>query len=264
MLPLLYYIFDYATTVYTDLLYSGEVIILEFLPFSLCLTYLVFCILYFRENEEKKAIERYTQLIALQSKQYKKEIENIRCSEYEMTRLRHDMRHFLVVIKTYIQHQNQQKAIQSIDELLNVMEKTRVKKYCKNDLVNTIVSYYANRMEQAQIQFETSIQMPQDLSFSDMDFASILGNGLENALHEVSEVTDKRFIKLSLYNYEGKIFLEIVNPYIGELQWKDGLPITQENDHGLGTQSIQCVTKMLNGHCQFLSEKNLFILQVII
>ncbi len=36
ILPLVYYIFDYATNVYTTLFHSGSVVTVEFLAFALC------------------------------------------------------------------------------------------------------------------------------------------------------------------------------------------------------------------------------------
>ena len=51
-MPFVYYIFDYVTSIYTSLLYSGLEIVGEFLGFVLCLTYLMFLFLYFKEYNE--------------------------------------------------------------------------------------------------------------------------------------------------------------------------------------------------------------------
>lgn len=42
ILPLVYYVFDYATNVYTTLFHSGSVVTVEFLAFALCAFYLCF------------------------------------------------------------------------------------------------------------------------------------------------------------------------------------------------------------------------------
>lgn len=95
IIPAVYYLFDYIATVYTDLLYSGSVAVLEFLPFVLCIAYLVFSVIYFKEYEEKCEIERYNHLMEMKRIQSEKEIQAIRRSEYAISLLRHDMRHFL-------------------------------------------------------------------------------------------------------------------------------------------------------------------------
>lgn len=54
ILPLVYYVFDYVTNVYTTLFHSGSVVTVEFLAFALCAFYLMFLAVYLREYEEKE------------------------------------------------------------------------------------------------------------------------------------------------------------------------------------------------------------------
>lgn len=58
ILPLVYYIFDYATNVYTTLFHSGSVVTVEFLAFALCAFYIMFLAVYLREYEAKEVAER--------------------------------------------------------------------------------------------------------------------------------------------------------------------------------------------------------------
>ena len=58
ILPLVYYIFDYATNVYTTLFHSVSVVTVEFLAFALCAFYLMFLAVYLREYEAKEIAER--------------------------------------------------------------------------------------------------------------------------------------------------------------------------------------------------------------
>lgn len=70
ILPVSYYLFDYTATVYTDLLYSGSLVILEFMPFVLCLAYLIFSLVYFKEYEEKIEAEHHTHLMHMKRDQF--------------------------------------------------------------------------------------------------------------------------------------------------------------------------------------------------
>ena len=56
-MPFVYYVFDYVTGVYTALLYSGIESVVEFLGFMICIFYILFIFLYFREYEEKTEAE---------------------------------------------------------------------------------------------------------------------------------------------------------------------------------------------------------------
>lgn len=53
IIPIFYYIFDYVSTVYTQLLYIGNKITVEFTPFLLCICYFIFVL--FILNSMKKS-----------------------------------------------------------------------------------------------------------------------------------------------------------------------------------------------------------------
>ena len=69
-----YYIFDYVSTVYTQLLYVGNRITVEFTPFLLCICYFVFCTVYFKQYEEKQHIETNNKLMYMKQTQVEKEM----------------------------------------------------------------------------------------------------------------------------------------------------------------------------------------------
>ena len=265
ILPAAYYLFDYTTTVYTNLLYSGSEAVFEFLPFVLCVAYLVFSVVYFKEYEEKCEAEQHIQLMEMKRVQFEKEVEAIKRSEYAVSLLRHDMRHFLNNIYSNIEQGDMNKAKSYIHEIISSTDKTAMQKYCENEIVNMILSSYKNEISEKRIRFHHSIQIPAKLPVSDVDFTSILSNGLENAIHAVSELDpDKRIITLELWMNEKKLLLSIKNPYAHSVDMLDGIPQAKETGHGLGTQSIQYVAKKLKGNCQFVAKDGQFALRVVL
>lgn len=60
VIPAVYYIFDYATVVYTDILTSGSPVVVEFMPLVCCAGYLVF-LLYCSAVEQKRGQLTQTQ-----------------------------------------------------------------------------------------------------------------------------------------------------------------------------------------------------------
>ena len=265
ILPVSYYLFDYTATVYTDLLYSGSVVILEFMPFVLCVAYLIFSLVYFREYEEKMEAEHHTRLMNMKRDQFEKELESIKRSEYAVALLRHDMRHFLTSISSFIDQSEPEKAKEYIKEVMDLSDKTARKKLCENEIVNMILSSYESKIKEQGIQFSHTIELPEKLPFSDVDFTSILSNGLENAIHAVSSLPlEKRQISLKLKMKEEKLLLSIRNPCGSPVELINGLPKAMEEGHGLGTRSIRYVTEKLRGNCQFLAKDGEFILRVVL
>ncbi|MCX7615463.1 MAG: GHKL domain-containing protein, partial [Clostridiales bacterium] len=166
ILPAAYYLFDYIARVYTDLLSSRSEAVLEFLPFVLCVAYLIFSVVYFKEYEGKCEAERHNQLMEMNRAQSEKEIEAIKRSEYAIALLRHDMRHFLNSIASYIEHDDTDKAKSYIREIIESTDQTAMRKYCENEIVNMILSSYENEIRDNKIHFQPSIHIPDKLPVS--------------------------------------------------------------------------------------------------
>lgn len=265
ILPVTYYVFDYAATVYTDLLYQGAKVVFEFLPFMLAIAYLFFLIFYFREYEEKNELEQRSQLIQIQANQSLKEVEAIRHSAYETQMIRHDMRHHLQCIYSDVSQGNYEHTLKYIEDTIALVDASAVDRFCANELVNTVLSYYNGLMEQQGIQFDLTVNTMEPLPCPEQEFTSILSNGLENAIYAVSRLDEsKRIVTLQLKSDHNKVYLSIQNPYDTAPILVDGMPVTSKEGHGLGTQSIRYTTHRLNGNCQFMAEDGVFSLRLVL
>lgn len=265
MLPFVYFLFDYATTVFTTLLYNGSQAVFEFLPLVLCIAYLLFNVIYLREYEEKCTAEQQKKLLEIQAAQSMKEIEEIKRSKYEISLIRHDMRHFLSNVSALIENKDYEKAQKYVQDIIEVTDQTVVRKFCENELVNMILSSYEKRMADKGIRFDAIVAIPAVLPCPELGFTSILSNGLENAINAVSELDEaNRAIYLKLCMKNDKLLLSIHNAFTTRPEFKDGLPVTTVTGHGLGTQSIHYIAAKLKGSCQFTIEDGLFSLRVVL
>lgn len=265
ILPFTYYLFDYGTGVYTELIYSGKKVVSEFLGFALSIAYLLFLLIYFKQYEEKREAEQRSRLLEMQQVQTQKEIEAQKRSANAVSLLRHDMRHFCAAISAYIDDGEYDKAKEYIGEIVSYVDRTALHKFCKNETVNMILSSYENVMEENTIDFSPSICIPERLSVSDVDLTSILSNALENAINAVLPLeTEKRHIALHLRMDDGKLLLSLKNTFAEKPIMRDGIPHSNKAGHGFGTQSIRYVTEKLKGNCQFSVNDDWFILRVIL
>jgi len=200
-----------------------------------------------------------------QTAQSLKEITEIRRSQYDISLIRHDMRHFLNNISALIENKDYAGAQDYIQKVIEVTDKTAVHKFCANKMINMILSSYESRMTDRNIRFDASVIIPAALPCSELEFTSILSNGLENAINAVPALEeDKKTIRLKLCMKNNKLLLSIDNPYAYAPEFKDGLPVSAAKGHGLGTQSIQYMTAKLNGNCQFTAEEGMFTLRVVL
>lgn len=239
ILPFTYYFFDYATGVYTELIYSGKKVVSEFLGFALAIAYLLFLLIYFKQYEEKRETEQRSHILEMQREQYKREIEAQKRSANALSLLRHDMRHFCVAISAYIDSGECDKAKEYISGIISYVDKTAMHKFCKNEIVNMILSSYENVMEENRIDFQPSIFIPEQLPISDVDLTSILSNALENAIHAVLPLEpEKRHIALHLRMDDGKLLISLKNTFAEKPVIIDGIPHSSKEGHGFGTITV--------------------------
>ena len=264
MVPVIYYAFDYIIGIYTDLGREYHQMIFEFLPFFLCIVHLIFCVIYYREYEQKAEAKRKEQIIEIAIEQQSKEMDRIRKSNLEVRLLRHDMKFLLNQLALFIQRNDKETCLDLISDYTIKVDSNSSQTYCENEIINSVLLYYKSKCEQNSISFSASVQLD-ELSVDDTMFSSILSNALDNAVNAQKMLAEnKREIKLMLKNSNGKLLLSVKNPFKKEPIFVDGIPVTNEKDHGYGSQSIRYMTERLGGNVQFSIEKEQFVVRVII
>ena len=262
--PLLYYLFDYTVGVYTDLSVTNHRLATEFLSFALCIFFMLFCIVYYKEYERKADAERKEQIIRIAAEQQAKEVETIKKSNLETTLLRHDMRLMLGNLALCIEQNDQQQALKMISGFASQVEAAALHRYCKNDTINYILTNFESKCHEQNIQFCATVEI-ETLAVDENLFASILSNALDNAINAQTALpTEQRCIKLMLKESDDKLLLSVKNPFKDRPVFADGIPLSNRDGHGYGTQSIWYMTERLGGKCQFSIQNDHFVLRVVL
>ena len=263
--PFVYYLFDYIVAIYTDLWQKHYQLTSEFLAFFLCLVFMAFCLVYYREYETKMQIQQKNQLIEITVAQQAKEIEAIRKSNLETSLLRHDMRLLLSNLSVSIEQNDLDTARNLISGYTALVDAAVLHRYCQNDTVNYVLTYFESKCRDAEIPFYADVEAD-TIQVNELLFSSIISNGLDNAINAQAELPkEQRKIHLLLKDSGGKLLLSIKNPYrTAPANFINQLPISTKEGHGYGTQSIQYMTEKLGGKCQFSLQDNTFILRVIL
>lgn len=264
VIPMIYYLYDYSMAIYTDLLHNNVRVVIEFLPLLFGFVYFTFCLVYYREYEQKTEAVHKEQIIRIVSEQGAKEIETIKNKEKEAKFLRHDMRHFFRNLRLCLSEGNVEEALEMISAFSEKIESTAVLRFCGNSTVNYVISSFAEKFREKNIRFRYSIKLD-DIDVDEISFSSIISNALENAYNAQLELPEeKRQVELMLCSMDEKILLSIKNPYLTEPVFSDGVPVSTKEGHGFGTQSIIYLTESLGGNCQFSAAEKNFIIRVVI
>lgn len=264
-LPTAYYLFDYAFTKLSGLLYSGSEIITESMGFFFCITYFMFLFVYFREYEDRQKALQYSNLMEMQFLSVQNEIEQVKKSKETLAILKHDMRHHLNIILTQLQNNNAEQAMDYIQEINETYDDTAILTYCQNEMINSVISIYHMRFTDRNILFNCDISASESFPCPDTAICTILSNALENSMHALEETDmENKYVNLTISKKQNHFLLQIENPVEEIPKFVDGIPISHRKGHGIGVKSIVYYVNQLNGQCHFSVLDNSFILRIII
>lgn len=261
--PLFYYMFDYVTTIYTDILYQGTKWAVQFMPSTISVFYFVFVILYYTETQKQASIQRERDMLDTQFKQAQTEFASLRQLQQNAVSYRHDMRHHFALLQGLASKEH----IEEIKEYLRTaqsdMDAITPMRFCENETVNLILSAFAAKAKQSKILLTIDAKLPDSLAFSDTELCSLLSNALENAIFACENISDnnERFIKLRVYSKNNKLCIDIRNSYQIEPIFHQGIPVSKEQGHGFGTKSMAHIVEKHGGVCQFSVKDGWFIFQ---
>ena len=264
IVPIVYYLFEYVMGIYTPLLERNSPIAIEFLPLFLCVFFMIFCVVYYKEYEKKADAQRNEQIMRVTVQQQAKEIEAVKASHMEARLLRHDMRLVLSSLALSIEQNDRENALNIISGFVDRVDASAIHRFCENDTLNYVLTGYETKCRENEIRFDAVVEIG-ELRVDEAMFASIISNALDNALNaQASLLPSERNIKLMLKDSDGKLLLSVKNPFKGKIVFADGLPVSNKKGHGLGTQSIRYVAEKLGGKSQFSVKDDKFVLRVIL
>lgn len=264
-LPCAYYLFDYATAVYSDALYVGIQALNEFLPTILIIFYVIFLTAYHAQSQKRAQTELQKSMLEAALKQSASEIENLRHVKMQTLVYQHDMRHHLTAIDGYLSVDKSQQARDYIKKIQEDIEAITPKRFCENELTNLLCSSFSTKARRMDVRLTINAKLPKYLSISDTELCAVLSNGLENALLAAAQLeTSSRYVEFYCEVKRNKLLIEIRNPYMDEIAFKDGIPLSSQKNHGHGCRSIRTITEQHQGLCSFEAKNNIFTLRVIL
>ena len=262
-LPLAYYLFDYATTVYADFVVIEEQAIYEFLPTALIVFYVLFLTMYHTESRNKAQAELQSTMLETELKQSQGEMERLKDAAHRTAVYHHDMRHHLTMIDGFLSSGKPEEASEYIRHVQEDVSALLVRRFCENEAMNLLCSSFAEKAERIGVSLTLEVSLPGELPLSDTELCSLVSNGLENALRAVEGLEKGRqWVQFSCRVRSNNLLLEIKNPYAGEIRMQDGVPISVKENHGYGCHSIYAIARRNRGHCLFEPKDGIFTLRV--
>ena len=174
---------------------------------------------------------------------------------------RHNFRHKMNTIAGLLEKEQYDEIRILLEQYTESIKDTQVKRYCKNAVMDAVLSSYLHKAEIRHIQINHKIAFPEQIPVNESELATVFANALENAINACEKLDpEKRFIEIKVLNHP-RFIVQISNSFDGNIEFdKNGIPVSHESGHGFGTRSIVAFCEKNNAFYQFKANGDKFSL----
>ncbi|MBR5070951.1 MAG: GHKL domain-containing protein [Oscillospiraceae bacterium] len=185
----------------------------------------------------------------------------------ESAAVRHDFRQTMYTLRGLLQEKDYDSLNKYFDDFYGTIPENDVIRFCLNQPLNALLNYHVGNAQRMGIDIKLVIDPLEDVSISDVDLCTVVGNILDNAVSACSSVEQKdRFIQLSIVN-EGDVNLFIVgsNSFDGTVRKSRGRYLSVKRDgSGIGLSSVASIAERYGGSAEFSNDGSVFYSNVMI
>ncbi|MCH5248721.1 MAG: sensor histidine kinase [Lachnospiraceae bacterium] len=234
-----------------------DVLLLASCGFTVAVYVMIF--LYMAQSDHTnrmKQLQANEKFLQAQIDSYKKIGENAR-------QTRHDFRHHSMVVSEYAKNKDYQAILSYLSEYDEKEHKKYQEAFCNNHAADTVLSAYASRCENNDIEISADVWLEENERVSDYDLVTILANILENAVNGCMETEGKRRMEISIGAKGSKLVMVCKNTCVPDIMFENGLPKNRERE-GIGVESILSTAAKYGGVVDFSASNGVFVCQVIL
>lgn len=216
---------------------------------------------------KKNAAVRENEILKLQREYNRQYITNAN-TEYDLIKkLRHDFKDSYSVIYTLLSEGKVQKAMEHIENNIDILSQTEIFVRTNNDIVNAVVNAQLSTAKSFGIDVTCLSVMDFD-GINDLDLCRLLSNMLENAVTAcVNSNSSRRHIYLKITSDDENVTFNLKNTIDNSVLANNEHLHTTKNmngEHGYGTKIIGDIAAKYSGRCDFYEEDDLFCCNVVL
>ncbi|MPM25618.1 hypothetical protein SDC9_72115 [bioreactor metagenome] len=137
-----------------------------------------------------------------------------------------------------------------------------------NRVMDAVISLRMMEAKRSFIRFETKLVLPERIPLSDVIFASLVGNLLDNAVEACKKLPEEdREIQFEIRPWKQMLYIYCANSSDGAYQLGTrGVLLTtkQSSGHGIGVRRMREIVEQTGGTCQFEPEDKRFTVSIMI
>lgn len=168
---------------------------------------------------------------------------------YEDNRiLRHDLKHYLVIVQGMLSNHQVEGAMKYLDEVIGTRFHSGQAYYTNSSIINTVLNDKGGICLKNKIDYEVQVsgEIPEHIQ---MEIGIMLSNIIDNAI-EAQLKQETRWIRIKMAKHKGMFMIKVEN-YIHEsvLERNPSFLTTKKDkiNHGIGIRSVKKIVKKLEG-----------------
>ena len=210
---------------------------------------------------EHGRLKEHTQLLEMQMHQYR----TLQDYMQQTKRLRHDFRHHLRLLSSLAGKGDLEGIRSHLAEYEIRMTENVPVNYCANGSLNALFAYYHGMAAQENIRTDMNISLPEPLTISELDLASLFGNLMENAIAGCRTLPerDRYFCLTTEVCHQNGLYVVATNSFDGIVRkGRDGYRSTKHSGKGTGLASITAIAEKYHGSADFSNSDREFFADV--
>lgn len=178
----------------------------------------------------------------------------------------HDMKHQIAAVRSMAGQEAQERYLQEAEESVGIYSAIF---QTGNEVLDTVLTEKSLYCEANGIRLGCVADGSQLAILNPIDVYTVMGNALDNAIEAVQELNEpeKRMIDVLICRDHKFLVIQVVNPLVKELRFRNGLPVStkpKNGYHGFGLKSIQHTVEQYGGFVAVQAENRYFSLKILI
>ena len=200
--------------------------------------------------------------LAMEKIQY----ENLNERIQEARKAKHDLRHHITTMDSFLANGEYDRLRDYLSQYKKSLPDDSTIHFCQHQGMNALLLFFAQQAKDHQIDFDVSVECPQDLAFPEHELAVLMGNLLENALEACQDVFDRpRFLRIRSRIQRDALYIQVDNTYRGELKMKNGHYLsTKHPGRGIGLGSVEEIVERFQGLIEIQPENGVFQVSILL
>lgn len=231
---------------------------------AVCTCVYILIYLFFIRARQLYELKNSRDLMSIQISALKRHSDENREAEEKMCVQRRDMRRQWERIEAMVKRNDKGAILDLIGAAQKRLDEAAPPvQWCRNSVINAALSSYFYRAKQGGIAIDAKLSIPESLPVDAAELSMVFANALDNAIKACGALPKEKRKIICKCIQSPCLMIQIENTYTGEVEFNgDGIPISKETGHGIGTRSILAFCEKYNALCRYQAKDGWFRIRI--